>query len=215
MRTGRANRLARRADRLREDGTRGRRARRAWEILAAAAGRFDATATAALRETWLRNPREVTWPDVARWCSPADVLAAAVAPHRTATARAAIGAFCVRHDLVPDNEIDTVLFLVLTGQHERYEALDPDGTLLASGYRGASHTTKAALRQTMLGLGAVSLVRVIADRPDRTLTMAEGDYLATQLANARDWDQLWRIVPTIPFAGAVRAAKLFGDWRPA
>jgi hypothetical protein len=215
MRTGRANRLARRADRLREDGTRGRRARHAWETLTAAADRFDATAAAALRETWLRNPREVTWPDVARWCSPADVLAAAVAPHRSAAARAAIGVFCRRHDLLPDNDIDTVLFFVLTGQHERYEAVDPHGTLLAGGYRGASDATKTALRQTMLGLGAVSLVRVIADRPDRALTMAEGDYLATQLANARDWDQLWRIVPTIPFAGAVRAAKLFGDWRPA
>lgn len=214
MRSRRANRLARRADRLRADGTRGRRARRALAVLTAAADRFDQTAAAAVRETWLRNPREATWPYAARWCSLDDVLAAAVDPRRTAAARAALGVFCRRHDLVPDNELEHALFLVLTGQHERYEALDPDGTLLASGYRGASEVTRTALRQTMLDLGAVRLVRVIADRPDRVLTMAEGDYLAAQLANARDWDQLWRLVPTIPFAGAVRAARLFGDWRP-
>lgn len=214
MRAGRANRLARRADRLRGDGGRGRRARRALATLTAAADRFDPAAVAALRETWLANPREITWADVARWCATADVLAAAVDPRRTAAARAALGGFCVRHDLVPDNDIERALFYVLTGQHERYEALDPDGTLLSAGYRGASDATRTALRQTMLDLGAVSLVRVIADRPDRTLTMAEGDYLATRLAHARDWDQLWRLVPTIPLAGALRAARLFGDWRP-
>lgn len=214
MRTARANRLARRADRLRGDGTRGRRARRAWAALTAAAGWWDEAAVTAVRETWLNNPREVTWPDVRGWCDRADVLAAAVDPNRTAAARAALGAFCARHDLVPDNEIDRVVFFVLTGQHDRCEALDPDGTLLAGGYRGATEPTRKALRQTMLDLGAVSLVRVIADRPDRPLTVAEGDYLATQLARARDWDQLWRLVPTMPLAGAVRAARLFGDWRP-
>lgn len=144
-----------------------------------------------------------------------DVLtAAAVNPRLPAAARTRLGAVCVRHELVPDNEIERALFFVLTGQHERYEALDPDGTLLAGGYRGAPEATRKALRDTMLGLGAVDLVRVVAERPDHPLTGTEADYLATQLARAGEWDRLWRLVPTFPLASAVRAAPLFGHWRP-
>jgi hypothetical protein len=206
MRRARANRLARRAFRLRADGSRGPGARLAWRTLTRMP---DGNAVMALRDAWLRDPRDDTWQDVRRFYPPADVLAAAVDPGRSAELRAALGAFCLGHGMVPDNDVARALFFVLTGEHERYEALDPDGTLLAAAYRVASEATREVLRHTMLGLGAVDMVHVIADRPDRDLTEAEADYLVGQLAGAGDWAGLWRLLPTVPLAGAVRAGLAY------
>ncbi|MGN9907596.1 hypothetical protein ACTMTJ_08600 [Phytohabitans sp. LJ34] len=214
MRAGRANRLARRAGRRRPDGTLTWRARRAWERLADASQSRDDFSAAALHEAWLADPREDTWGYVGRWCTPADMFAATVDPDRGAESRAAIGGYCVEHDLVPDNPVERALFFVLTGQHERHQALDLDGTLLAAVYRGATEATREVLRETMVELGELNLVRVIADRPDRVLTGAEADYLARQVADAGDWERLWRLVPVMPLASAVRTARLFPHWRP-
>jgi len=169
----------------------------------------------AVRRAWLAEPRDDTWQYVSRVCTPADLFAAAVAPDRDAGSRAAIGAYCIRHDVVPENPVEGALFFVLTGQHQRYQALDPDGTLLTSAYRGAAEATREALRHTMTGLGELSLVRVIADRSGQALAGVEADYLAGQLADVHDWERLWRLIPTMPLASAVRAARLFPDWRPA
>ena len=212
MRAARANRLARLASRRRPDGTLTGRAVRAWTRLAAEAR--DRTVREVLLAAWLGDPHEDTWEHVSRWCTPADVLAAAVDPARTAGSRAALGAYCTRNGLVPDNPVERVVFYVLTGDQERYQATDPDGTLLAGAYRNANEATREALRHTVVGVGDLDLVRVIADRPDRTLTVAEADYLARQLADEGEWERLWRLVPAMPLAGAVRAARRFTDWRP-
>src|SRR5688572_15648311 len=139
-------RLARLAYGYRPDGTRGWRARRAWRALTGAAERGDEAAIEVVWLGWLRDPAEELWEFVSRWRTPADVLATAVDPGRSAESRAAIEMFCLRRDLVPDNDVDRALFFVLTGHHERYEALDPDGALLAAAYRGASDATREALR---------------------------------------------------------------------
>jgi len=215
MREARANRLARRACWRRHDGTLTRRARRAWELLTAATETGDDTARRVLLEAWLRNPREDAWEYVRHWCTPAHVLATAVDPARDAGSRARLGAYCVRNELVPDNPVECAVFFVLTGQHERYQALDPDATLLAGAYRGATEATREALRHNMIDAGALNLVRVIADRPDRVLTGEEADYLTRQLAGGGEWDRLWRLIPTMPLASAVPAARRFSDWWPA
>jgi hypothetical protein len=214
MRVVQANRLVRRAGRRRSDGTLTWWARRAWERLADASQSRDDLTAEALRKAWLDDPRDDTWGYVSRWCTPADMFAAAVDPDRGARSRAAIGGYCVEHDLVPDNPVERALFFVLTGQHQRYQALDLDGTLLAGAYRGATEATREVLRGTMLGVGELNLVRVIADRPDRVLSGAEADYLAGQVADAGDWERLWRLIPAMPLASALRAARLFPHWRP-
>lgn len=212
----RAKRRARRAGRRRRlDGSRGWLARRAWRSLVRGAERGDANAIGALAQAWRRDPAGEWWSVASRWLTPADVLAAAVENATEAAAMTAIRAFCARHGLVPDDAVDHALFLVLTGQQEQYQALDPDGSLLARSYRAADEPTRQAVRRTMIGLGELSVLRVIADRPDRPLTAAEADYLTARLAEAGEWDQLWRLIPTVPIASALRAAGLFGDWRPA
>jgi hypothetical protein len=185
---------------------------RAWARLAA--GADDPTVRGALLNAWLNDPHEDTWEYAGRWCTPADVLAAAVDPARPAASRAALGAYCVRTGLVPDNPVERAVFFVLTGDQERYQAADPDGTLLAGAYRNAAEPTREALRHTVVGAGELDLVRVIADRPGRVLTAAEADYLARQLADAGEWPRLWRLVPAMPLAEAVRAARRFTEWRP-
>jgi hypothetical protein len=211
----RAGRRARRAERRRPDGSRGWLARQARRSLARGAERGDANAIGALVQAWRRDPAGEWWSVASRWLTPADVLAAAVENATDASATAAIRAFCAGHGLVPHDAVDHALFLVLTGEQEQYQALDPDGSLLARGYRGADEPTREAVRRTMIGLGELSVLRVIADRPDRPLTAAEADYLTARLAEAGEWDQLWRLIPTVPIASALRAAGLFRDWRPA
>lgn len=211
----RAERRARRAERRRPDGSRGWLARRAWRSLVRGAERGDANAIGALAQAWRRDPAGEWWSVASRWLTPADVLAAAVENATDASAVAAIRAFCARHGLLPEDAVDRALFFVLTGEQEQYQALDPDGSLLARGYRAADEPAREAVRRTMTGLGELSVLRVIADRPDRPLTAAEADYLTARLAKAGEWDQLWRLIPTVPIASALRAAGLFRDWRPA
>lgn len=180
---------------------------RARRRLTAAVKRGESTAVEAVFLAWQRNPE--AWAFV-----PAAVFAAAVDPAVGAAARAAIGAFCTSHGAAPDNTVDRALFYVLTGQHEQHEALDPDGTLLSSAYRGATEATREALRDTMVGAGELTMVRVIADRPDRTFTAEEAEYLTANHTRAGEWDRLWRLLPSVPLVSAVRAARVLGDWRP-
>ncbi|MGN9907597.1 hypothetical protein ACTMTJ_08605 [Phytohabitans sp. LJ34] len=210
-----AERRARRAERRRPDGSRGWFARHAWRSLVGGAERGDVIAIDALRRAWRRDPAGELWTVARRWLTPADVLAAAVENATDASAVAAIRAFCAGHGLVPDDAVDRALFFVLTGQREQYQAHDPDGSLLARGYRAADEPAREAVRRTMIGLGDLSALRVIADRPDRPLTAAEADHLTARLAEAGEWDQLWRLIPTVPIANALRAAHLIRNWRPA
>src|SRR5262249_44283101 len=125
--------------------------------------------------TRLRNPGDLA----------EAVFAAAVDPARDAGSRAALGAFCARHGMSPDDDVRQVLFYALTGQHERLRAADSGGTLLAVAYLAAAPPTRAALRAAL------------AD-------------LACQLAARGDWERLWRLVRDLPLAEAVAAMPHFG-----
>lgn len=219
----RPERLARRAARRRGDGTRGIVARWAWERLVRAGDRGDQAAADVLWEGWLGDPDEERWDVLARWRGPvalADAaFEAAVDPGRDGGAREAIGVFWAGRGLVPDGAVARALFFVMTGQAAQHRAADPDGSLLASAYRGADEATRAALRGALAGAGDLDLVRVVAGEPHGRAARMSGDeigYLAGQLAGRRDWAGLWRLVRDIPLADAIAAMPAFGDgWRPA
>jgi hypothetical protein len=221
----RAKLLAFLAGRRRRDGTRGRLAGRAVRILIRTAKYYDPyphDAYYALLDLWLRYPDDEGWEFFGqRWRSISAsreqfVLDEAVNPRQPARTRAAIGAFCVRHDLVPDGAVDRALFFVLTGQASLHRAHDPDGSLLATGYRGAEDLRREVLRQAMLDAGDLDLVRaVVVDRPNRMRTAGEIDYLARRLADAREWAELWQLIRDAPVVPAVAAMALFDGWRPA
>lgn len=193
-----------------------KRVQRAWQHLRAAAEAGDEDAIDALRDAWLHDGRDETWPYADEWCPPPVVHAAAVDPARSAESRAALGDYCARHDLVPENPLARVVFFVLTGAHEQYAATDPDGSLLAGAYRVADWATRDALRRIMVDVGELDMVRVIADHPDGALSPEEATYVAGRLATEGDWDRLWRLLPAMPVASAMWAASLFDEhWRPA
>jgi hypothetical protein len=200
---------------MRASGSLTKRVQKAWQRLRAAAEAGEQDAVDALREAWLRDGRDETWAYAGQWCPPEVVFAAAVDPARSAEARAVLGEYCARHDLVPENAYERVVFFVLTGAVERYEATDPDGTLLAGAYRGADDMTRDALRRMMVATGGLDTVRVIAGHPGGALSAEEANHVAGQLALTREWDRLWRLVPAMPVASAMWAASLFEDWRPA
>lgn len=129
-------------------------------------------------------------------------------------------AFCAEHHLAPADQVQRAVFFVRTGQPDQYRALDPDGSLLALGYRGASDEERSALRAAMSGLGVLDVLHVLAGQGTRqgdftSLTEHERRYLVERLADRRDWDQLWSLTLQMPLPEAVRTVDEFGDWRPS
>jgi WD40 repeat protein len=127
--------------------------------------------------------------------------------------------FCIAHHLAPADEVQRAMFFVRTGQHEQYQALDPDGELLALGYRSASSEERSALRTAMTALGGIDALRVLAGQRSQqddltALTEQERTYLVRRFADQGDWDRLWPLTVLMPLAEAVAAVRVFGDWRP-
>ncbi|WP_155059142.1 hypothetical protein [Streptomyces blattellae] len=129
-------------------------------------------------------------------------------------------AFCAEHHLAPADQVQRAVFFVRTGQLAQYRALDPDGSLLALGYRAASDEQRSVLRTEMSRLGALDVLRVLAGQSAQrgdfaSLSKDERRYVADRLADRRDWDRLWPLTLLMPLPDAVRVADRFGDWRPS
>jgi hypothetical protein len=217
----RAQRLARRAARRRPDGSPGPLARRALRVLAGRGQRGDQNAAGAVWQAWLAHPDDELWQALARWRGPQALAKAAFRAgtdvSRDAAARAAVGGFCTRHGLVPDDQAERAMFYVLTGQEAQYRAADPDGSLLALAYRAAGEAAKDGLRKEIASAGHLDVVRVVtgAAAPWR-MVPAELRYVTGQLAGRREWDRLWQLVRDVSLPDALTAMPLFDQrWRPA
>jgi hypothetical protein len=214
----RAERLVRRLARRRADGSRGRRAQRAWRTLTAAGDRGDEQAIEAAWQAWLREPGDELWQALRQWREPRvlaeAVFAAATDPARAPGDRAAIGNFCVQQAMIPDDDLQRVMFYALTGQAGQHRAADPDGRLVTVGYQAAQEPVRAALRVALTEAGDLDMARVIgAGRAE--LTAEEAAYLTSHLARRRDWGALWRLAQGLPPVRAVDTMMWFGDgWRP-
>ena len=126
--------------------------------------------------------------------------------------------FCVGNRLAPRDPVKRVAFFLLTGQPEQYRGIDPDGSLLALAYAAADADTRTRLQRGMRTSMGLDLIRVLvgADRRSRIQQMTEGEikYLAEQLADRRDWADLWSIVQDLPVARGLQLMPLFADWEP-
>jgi hypothetical protein len=216
-----AARLMRRAARRRPDGGRGLLARRAWRRLTDRGDRGDANAAEAVWRAFVSGPDDDLWRALSRWREPralADaVVRAGTDPGRDAAARSAIGEFYVRSGLAPGDAVQRALFYMLTGQPAQYRAADPDGSLLASAYRGADEPTRAAVREALAGSGYLVQLVACSRSASRAadLTVDERSYLTRQVADRRDWDRLWRLLRDLPLEEALAAMALFEEgWRP-
>lgn len=212
-----ARRLAELAELRHRDGVRRWRGREAWRRLTRAGDRGDDAAIEVVWELWLRDLDDESWTCLDRWWPSAlfeRVLAALAHPRTSAETRAAIGEFCARHGVTPEDPVNRAVFFVLTGQPDRHRALDPDSTLLTTGYRGMAEPARAVLRQAMVGTGDLGLVRAIAADRDSVPGDAEFDYLTRQFADAGEWPALWRLVLGASLPHAVAAMPRFDRWRP-
>ncbi|OLT36509.1 hypothetical protein BJF79_31140 [Actinomadura sp. CNU-125] len=123
--------------------------------------------------------------------------------------------FCRDHDVVPADPVRRSLFYLVTGRPAQHRAVDPDGGLLALAYAAAPADLRARVREAMLTAGELDLVRVIAGN-DRVPDMSaeETSYLAEQLAERREWADLWALLQDLPLAASVRLVRLFDRWTP-
>jgi hypothetical protein len=123
---------------------------------------------------------------------------------------------CGEHDLVPEDPRQAAMFFLLTGQRERYRLADPNHSLLALTYRGASTKERARIQSGVVA--EPDLVRVLADslRRDRMagLTPGETRYLVDGFAQRKDWPTLWALAKDLPVREAVDAVRQIHDWRP-
>jgi hypothetical protein len=201
--------------------------RLSWRTLRSAADRGDRNAIEAVWQGWLRRPDDERWDLLTRWRGAQPmagvVFAAAADPARPAAARAALGAFCARHQLTPCEPPERARFYLLTGQPEQHRAADPDGSALAAAYRAADEPLRAELRQAMADAGELDLVRVVAagcadaarGAGAGTATQAERAYLSAELARRQDWPRLWRLALDLPLAETIAAARqLPARWQP-
>lgn len=122
--------------------------------------------------------------------------------------------WCRDRGYAPDSPTERAALFVLTGQVDRYRALDPDGALLARAYRDAPRRLRRRLRAAMSEVEGLNPVRVLTGvgRRPRPLAVVERDYLIRHLAGRRAWDTLWELVLVLPVAHAVRAARAFDGW---
>ncbi|WP_217168919.1 hypothetical protein [Streptomyces sp. AC512_CC834] len=128
--------------------------------------------------------------------------------------------FCAGHHLAPADQVRRALFFVRTGQSAQYRALDPDGSILALGYRGAGAEERSILRAAMSGLGILDVLRVLAGQSTRqgdfaSLDESERAHVIGELVDRRDWDRLWSLTLLMSLPEAVGTADEFGDWRPS
>ena len=195
----------------------GRRERRKLRRLVKAGDRGDQIAIELVWQAWLRHPDEARWALLSSWRDQSDLsgaaLAAAVDLGRSPGERSAIGQFCARHGLTPDDDIQQLLFYVLTAQSAQHRAVDARGRMLATAYQRADERTQAALRQMLASAGDADLISALAaacQRADATTMTEESKELMGLLAAMSEWDRLWRLIRELPLAGAVMAVRHFG-----
>ena len=124
-----------------------------------------------------------------------------------------LAAFCAEHRLAPSDPHRAAVYFLLTQHHEQYRLVDPDHSLLAVAYRGASEEERARVRAE--AAGEPELVRALAGTvARRQLGDGEAEYLVDAFASRRDWPALWALVKDLPVFDAARAVRRFDGWRP-
>ena len=132
------------------------------------------------------------------------------------TQDAELTAFCVEHHLAPADPRQAAMFFLLTGQDEQYRVADPDHSLLAVAYQGASEDMRSRVRAAVAG--DPDLVRVLADTVRRggltRLGKREAAYLVDGFAERRDWAGVWKLAKDLPVTDAAAAVRRCTGWRP-
>jgi WD40 repeat protein len=121
---------------------------------------------------------------------------------------------------VPGNEDRRAVFLFLTDQWERYEALDFDHALLRAAYEASTATDRLRIAEKIRESGRTQLLTVIAggdfrSRVERMSALETQQVLRTLTSN-REWQRLWSLAFEFSFQESLEILKtLFAQsWRP-
>ena len=201
---------------------RGLLGRLAWWRLGRVGERGDEHVIEAVWQEWLRRLDEGFWDLLSRWREAEPlaeaVFTAAADPNRPAGHRAAIGAFCARHGMVPGDPVRQAAFYALTAQPQQLYALDPDGTLLATAYGAAGQRARWALHEALASDSDLDVVHMVSGGSGRrleTITSLERRYVRDRLAERRDWARLWQVARELPLRDAVEILRPVDPrWRP-
>jgi hypothetical protein len=200
-------------------GARGWLARRAWRALLAAGDAGDRHAIEAVWSLWLWREPPHAWEALMRWRpgqATRELCEMVVSPTMSEPTRARLGAFCIAQGLTPADPVERVVFHLLTGQFGKVHDEDPDGVLVAAGYRAAPPQVRAMLRAAFTADGDVDLPLILIDANETgSLGDDETELLLGHLAATGEWDRLWRLTTELPVRAAVAAVRRFDDWRPA
>ena len=181
----------------------------------------DAGALAALVALTRADDAPLHAPDDALWRAPAlDALRGLRVPQQSdllcglalEQARGEdVLALCRELGFVPSTPTSRAVFYVLAGQFDLYEGLDPDGTVLQAGYADLSGPAATRLRQVLLRAGRAALLQQVLTHElsveELVYTPGEASFVVDQLSARRDWRRLAEILPALPMAEALRAAR--------
>lgn len=122
--------------------------------------------------------------------------------------------------LVPDQNSQKALFLLLTEQWEAYHTLDFDQRLLHLSYQAASESLRKRILDAIRSGGQTQLLSAIAGKDYRsqvsTLSGSESKTLVQILAEAQSWQKLWDSLPELPYPAALQAIRSLSanGWQP-
>ena len=118
---------------------------------------------------------------------------------------------CRALGFLPSAPARRAVFYVLTGQFDLYDGLDGDGTLLQAGYGDLDGDVAARVRQALVHAGRAALLTQVLTRDRAPAELrydaGEGGFVVAQLVERRDWRQLASLLPGLPVADALRAAR--------
>ncbi|MDB5294038.1 MAG: repeat, subgroup, partial [Phycisphaerales bacterium] len=118
----------------------------------------------------------------------------------------------------PANPVRRALFYFLTGQWQRYEGLDFDGSFLRSAYEVAGADLRRRLAGVARRAGRIEFVAAAAREGRRVgeMTDVEWESAVAVLAGTRRWPDLWRLAQAAPprWAAAMILRLAAEDWEP-
>jgi hypothetical protein len=130
------------------------------------------------------------------------------------------GTAAVAAGYAPEDDGHRALFFFLTGQWERYEALDFDRRLLHAVHEGATPALRQRILDKVRAAGRADFLTILAGADYRSragrATPAEADVLVQMLAEHRDWPRLWGLAFELPLRSSLRILHTLAreGWRP-
>lgn len=122
---------------------------------------------------------------------------------------------------LPRDASQRAIFLFLTEQWERYEALDFDRSLLNAAQKNASTDLRRRIADRLRKSGRIEYLTIIAGADFRSqaadMTTAETDVLVNMLTARSEWDKLWKLAFDLPFVWSIRIVNKLREmaWQPS